>query len=393
MSETPVYFAVVDGQQQGPLPREALAAWYREGRLRPEDLVWESGTPDWIPASALFGTSSLADVPLAAGPAAGRALGPLPPPIARAKAKAGAVLRDLASLPAEDVLPFGRLRDPETLGAPAAWPLLVFGLAPLLLVALVEDAAWRVRLFHLGCGAAWTVFFWRGFSDDVPPRGWGPAFLSGAALASILFFAFRVPPLSWLAAGLGNGRSLLANTLSAGALGLVWAGAVALVLVLLMGGRGSPAGLPQAVRSDRPGGASAGLGLTLGLFLGVGAGVASGVLTAGGFSRGEAPSLASVLAAPSLSLYAALVTTVVKVSLLPVLQGAWGAASGVFAGSFLAEGRRPAFLVVGLAIPALLFGLFELSVARTFWPGTFLVAAVSLLGFLAWRRAATVTSK
>lgn len=381
MSAAPVYFAVVDGQQQGPLPREALAEWFREGRLRPEDLVWESGTPDWLPASTLFGASSLADVPLAEGPAAPGpvrrvpepVLGPLPPPIARARAKAGAVLRDLASLPAADVLPFGRLRDPETLGAPAAWPLLVFGLAPLLLVALVEDAAWRVRLFHLGCGAAWTVFFWRGFSDDVPPRRWGPAFLSGAALASILFFAFRVPPLSWLASGLGNGRGLLANTLSSGALGLVWAAAVALVLVLFMGGRGE---------------SNAGLGLTLGLFLGVGAGVAGGVLTAGGFSEGEAPSLAAVLAAPSPSLYAGLVATVVKVSLLPVLQGAWGAASGVFAGSFLAEGKRPAFLVVGIAIPALFFGLFELSVARTFWPGTFLVAAVSLLAFLAWHRAA-----
>jgi hypothetical protein len=388
LSETPVYFAVVDGQQQGPLPREALAEWFRQGRLRPEDLVWESGTPDWLPASTLFGASSLADVPLAEGPAApgpvrrvpGPVLGPLPPPIARARAKAGAVLRDLASLPAADVLPFGRLRDPETLGAPAAWPLLVFGLAPLLLVALVEDAAWRVRLFHLGCGAAWTVFFWRGFSDDVPPRRWGPAFLSGAVLAGVLFFAHRVPPLSWLASGLGDGRSLLVNALSAGALGLVWAGAVALVLVLLMGGR--------AVRSDRPGDASAGLGLTLGLFLGVGAGVARGVLTAGGFSAGEAPSLAAVLAAPSLSLYAALVTTVVKISLLPVLHGAWGAASGVFAGSFLAEGKRPAFLVVGIAIPAILFGLFELSVARNFWPGTFLVSAVSLLAFLAWHRAA-----
>jgi hypothetical protein len=51
------YFAE-DGQQCGPVPFEELQDRAKSGQIKPSDLVWKAGMPDWAPASSqpgLFG--------------------------------------------------------------------------------------------------------------------------------------------------------------------------------------------------------------------------------------------------------------------------------------------------------------------------------------------------
>lgn len=45
------WLIVVDGQKLGPLSDQDLLSWARAGRLRPSDLVWQDGMPEWLPAS------------------------------------------------------------------------------------------------------------------------------------------------------------------------------------------------------------------------------------------------------------------------------------------------------------------------------------------------------
>ena len=42
-----------DGRRQGPVPRERLADLARGGWLSPDDLVWSTGSPEWLPARSL----------------------------------------------------------------------------------------------------------------------------------------------------------------------------------------------------------------------------------------------------------------------------------------------------------------------------------------------------
>src|SRR5439155_20313534 len=51
LSEPLVYFAFTGGERLGPLSYAELDGLAAHGRLQPEDLVWQSGTPDWVPAS------------------------------------------------------------------------------------------------------------------------------------------------------------------------------------------------------------------------------------------------------------------------------------------------------------------------------------------------------
>jgi hypothetical protein len=54
----PEWFYAERGQQRGPVSFEELQAMAAAGQLRPSDLVWREGLPEWIPASTqpeLFG--------------------------------------------------------------------------------------------------------------------------------------------------------------------------------------------------------------------------------------------------------------------------------------------------------------------------------------------------
>lgn len=51
MSQSNWYYAS-NGQQTGPITYESLAALIRSGQVRPNDLVWTEGMPQWLPAAA-----------------------------------------------------------------------------------------------------------------------------------------------------------------------------------------------------------------------------------------------------------------------------------------------------------------------------------------------------
>ena len=42
-----------DGRQYGPVPESSVRAWCASGFLKPEDLVWRSGMPEWTPIAAV----------------------------------------------------------------------------------------------------------------------------------------------------------------------------------------------------------------------------------------------------------------------------------------------------------------------------------------------------
>ncbi len=54
MEEWQWYFAQ-GGQQQGPVATAALRDMLSSGRLRPFDLVWHKGMPQWAPADSIEG--------------------------------------------------------------------------------------------------------------------------------------------------------------------------------------------------------------------------------------------------------------------------------------------------------------------------------------------------
>jgi hypothetical protein len=54
-------------QQQGPMPLEQVRQLAHAGALSPQDLVWQDGTPDWVPAgsvAAIFGGIQASPPPL-----------------------------------------------------------------------------------------------------------------------------------------------------------------------------------------------------------------------------------------------------------------------------------------------------------------------------------------
>ncbi len=42
------------GNRLGPVDRQTIEELYRRGGLKPEDLVWEEGMPDWVRADSVF---------------------------------------------------------------------------------------------------------------------------------------------------------------------------------------------------------------------------------------------------------------------------------------------------------------------------------------------------
>lgn len=59
------WYCLVNQQRYGPVERELLIEWVRQGRLRPTDLVWTEGMDQWTPAGQ---TEALADAFALAGP-------------------------------------------------------------------------------------------------------------------------------------------------------------------------------------------------------------------------------------------------------------------------------------------------------------------------------------
>lgn len=49
------WYCHIDGKQYGPVSKEALQGWGREGRIRASDLVWTEGMPAWVPAGSVPG--------------------------------------------------------------------------------------------------------------------------------------------------------------------------------------------------------------------------------------------------------------------------------------------------------------------------------------------------
>ncbi len=53
--ESSVWYYVVDGAQVGPVELADLRAAVATGKVGPADLVWQDGTPDWVPARTVSG--------------------------------------------------------------------------------------------------------------------------------------------------------------------------------------------------------------------------------------------------------------------------------------------------------------------------------------------------
>lgn len=342
-----------------------------DGRLRPNDLVWESGTPEWVGASGRFSFAAAAPPPL--------------PPLPRASAAAareplGArVSRDLAAFEPAELLPLARVGDPEVLGVPATWLLLAFGLAPLFVGAVVEDPAVRVRLFRLLVGAAWAVFLAAALrAGRAAPRLGIAAFSGGGLLAALLLTLLPgVPPLSWLLALAEPSRPfalrLLGHLLADG---LVQEGlklALLLLLARLLGG------LEDAAD-----------GVYAGLLLGAGFGLWEAAVTSG-WSAPRDGGLLALVREPTEGLEAIFVAGLARALAAPPLHAAWGAIAGYFAG-LAAQRKAPAVLILGLSLAALLHALTAALRADGRGLAAFLAAALSLLALLAFRRGAEILS-
>jgi hypothetical protein len=65
--DAPQWFYAHDGQRHGPVPADELERLARQGALRPHDLVWRDGMPQWQTAqtaTGFFPTAGVAPPPL-----------------------------------------------------------------------------------------------------------------------------------------------------------------------------------------------------------------------------------------------------------------------------------------------------------------------------------------
>jgi hypothetical protein len=58
MADDPLWYAVRDGQQIGPLSRAKLDALLSTGQLKSSDLVWQEGWAQWAPADTILSAPS-----------------------------------------------------------------------------------------------------------------------------------------------------------------------------------------------------------------------------------------------------------------------------------------------------------------------------------------------
>ncbi|MEO6326094.1 MAG: PrsW family glutamic-type intramembrane protease [Thermoanaerobaculia bacterium] len=402
MADSPVYFAHAGGRQLGPLSFAELDALSAKGLLLPTDLVWESGTPEWLPAATLlsFAPSARSVVPPGMPEPPPRADSAAvieraePPPSAErpvrprrieARVRGGARrwLDHLASFSLSDLLPLPRLLDPETLGASRSWMLLALGLLPLMLATFVEDPLLRIRLFNLGCGALWSLFFVVAFRTEGQSLRLGAALFFSAAVAGILLLSVLngYPPLAWLDLAMAPQRPLALRLLAAIlGVGLVQELAKAAVLILLLRAFG---GVRHALD-----------GLFYGLVTGLGFGVWAAVAAGGQTGPGQGAVFALFTGPPTLGLTAFLVSSIVRMAALPFLHALWGAVGGYTVGLAWHTGesatgtRTLAPVAIGILVAATLHGLYDLLLASGHDALSLLVAGVSALLFLSHQRSA-----
>jgi RsiW-degrading membrane proteinase PrsW (M82 family) len=374
--DAPLYFAHTGGRQIGPITYAELDELAARGELAPTDLVWESGTPEWVPASRLLSFTPRA-APAPPGPPV-----PLPPRPARPGAPPRervtfrSVVDDLTSFSFAEMVPLSRLYDPQTLGSKTAWVLLVFGLGPLLLGTLVEDALLRVRLFNFGCGALWTVFFAAAFKTARQSLRLGVVVFFATGIFGILFVSVlqNVPPLSWLYLLIAPERPfplrLVAYVWGVGLLEEVGKGLILLLLARALGGL-----------------ADAADGVWYGLMSGLGFGVYEAVAYTEWVNPHEANVLSMATGSPTVGLYAYFITSVVRTVSLPLLHAVWTAIVGYFVGlSFSARRKTNSVLLIGLLIATVLHGLYDAFLSAGMGLVAFLIAALTLLLFLSYRR-------
>lgn len=365
MVDEPLYFAHAEGRRVGPLSLADLREMAARGTLLPADLVWESGTPDWVPAASVLSfpaPQAYADVPF--------------PRYTPAEERPTTLLDDLRSFSFAEVVPLSRLVDPETLGTPLSWILLLFGLGPLLLGTMVEDPHLRVRLFNFGCGALWTVFFVAAFKTERQSLRLGVACFFATGIFGILFVSVlqAIPPLSWLYALLEPDRPFLVRLVSyivgVGLLEEAGKGLILILLARLLGG------LEDA--SD-------------GLFYGLMSGLGFGVYEAIAYTELVNPRNAAILGyhagSMTIGLYAYFVSSVVRIVSLPLLHAVWTAMVGYFIGlSFAARKKTNAVLLIGFLIASVLHGLYDAFLTSGTPLLAFGIATLSLLLFLSYRR-------
>lgn len=372
-----MYFAYSGGRQIGPISFAELDELAASGGILPTDLVWESGTPEWLPAARLLSFVPRAPQdppppPMPLPPRPTRAASPDSPP----RFTVRSVLDDLSTFSFAEMVPLSRLYDPETLGNPMAWVLLLFGLGPLLLGTVVEDPLARVRLFNFGCGVLWTVFFVLAFKTARQSLRLGIAVFFATGIFGVLFVSVLqgIPPLSWLYLLIDPHKPfplrLVAYVWGVGLLEEVGKGLILLLLARALGG------LEDAAD-----------GVFYGLMSGLGFGVYEAVAYTEWVNPRQANALSLLVGSPTVGLYAYFIASVVRTVSLPVLHAVWTAIVGYFIGlSFAARRKTNAVLLIGLAIAAVLHGLYDAFLSQGMGFVAFLVAALTILLFLAYRR-------
>jgi RsiW-degrading membrane proteinase PrsW (M82 family) len=392
--EAPVFFAFTGGKQVGPLSKDELTQMVRGGLLMPKDLVWESGTPDWVAADTLVPLlpPNIEPIPPPMAPPPVPPPEPAPAPAAWAGAAAQAVSRgavdtggrirrlvdDIGSFSFAEMVPLSRLWDPETLGRPISWILLGFGLGPLIIGTLIENPALKVRLFNFACGALWTAFFAAAFRTGKQSVRLGVAAFFGTGIFGILFVSVlqQVPPISWLYGLLEPSHTfllrLVAFVAGVGVLEEVGKGLVLLFLAKKLGGL-----------------ADAADGVFYGLMSGLGFGVYEAIQYTESTNVRHAAALSYITGSESLGLYSYFVSSFVRIVSLPLLHAVWTAIAGYFIGlSFLAKKKTHAVLAVGFLVPIVLHGLYDALLSANQGLLAIVVATVTLLLFLAYRRSA-----
>lgn len=58
------WYYVKNGERFGPVQKSQLLELYQNDELKPDDLVWEEGTENWVPASSVLTKSPIAPPPL-----------------------------------------------------------------------------------------------------------------------------------------------------------------------------------------------------------------------------------------------------------------------------------------------------------------------------------------
>ena len=49
------WYCYIQGQQYGPVDEPTVRQWVREGRILPDNMVWNEQLPDWTPAADVPG--------------------------------------------------------------------------------------------------------------------------------------------------------------------------------------------------------------------------------------------------------------------------------------------------------------------------------------------------